>query len=399
MPSVQRGQPYKTTRGWGCRYYDEHGFRQRKSGFKTRSEAIDWFENVERPRQLGLSVAAPDRKLSEFVQEYLAAHKVGREPSTIRTLKERLGYATKAFGDVNLRDLEHRAAEVAKWTTTLPAGSRYGIVQAFRQAVAAAIRWGYMATNPVKAAGKNPQPPAAAVEPLTPAEVESVAVELGPVSGPMVRFWAEVGLRPEELLALERRDVDRQAKVVRVERTVHEGRVKGYGKTSRARRAVPLSDRALQALDGLAPRLDTTILFPGARGSHLNYRNWRHREWYPALDAAGIAKRGPYALRHTFASNALHAGIPSSVLAHVFGSSERMIDRVYSHLGNGSDEMIRARLNAWANGLGQDGATAERREGVKDAETRSFGAGFLGGRYWARTSDPQLVELVLSQLS
>ena len=24
---------------------------------------------------------------------------------------------------------------------------------------------------------------------------------------------------------------------------------------------------------------------------------------------------------------------------------------------------------------------------------------FLGGRYWARTSDPQLVELVLSQLS
>jgi hypothetical protein len=25
--------------------------------------------------------------------------------------------------------------------------------------------------------------------------------------------------------------------------------------------------------------------------------------------------------------------------------------------------------------------------------------GFLGGRYWARTSDPQLVELVLSQLS
>jgi hypothetical protein len=25
--------------------------------------------------------------------------------------------------------------------------------------------------------------------------------------------------------------------------------------------------------------------------------------------------------------------------------------------------------------------------------------GFRGGRYWARTSDPQLVELVLSQLS
>lgn len=64
----------------------------------------------------------------------------------------------------------------------------------------------------------------------------------------------------------------------------------------------------------------------------LNYRRWQRLDWCPALEAAGVAKRGPYSLRHTIASNALHAGIPSSVLAHVFGSSERMIDRVCSHL-------------------------------------------------------------------
>jgi hypothetical protein len=32
-------------------------------------------------------------------------------------------------------------------------------------------------------------------------------------------------------------------------------------------------------------------------------------------------------------------------------------------------------------------------------DKRPAKAGLLGGRYWARTSDPQLVELVLSQLS
>jgi integrase len=202
--------------------------------------------------------------------------------------------------------------------------------------------------EPGQGGREQPPAPSGARGASSASDVEKVAVELGPVWGPMVRFWVEVGLRPEELLALERRDVDRQANVVRVERTVLEGRVKPYGKTARARRRVPLSDRALAALDELPPRVDTPILFPGVRGSHLNHRNWRRRDWYPALEAAGITRRGPYALRHTFASNALAAGITSSVLAHYFGASERMIDRTYSHLVSGSDTMIRDLLNAYA---------------------------------------------------
>jgi len=44
------------------------------------------------------------------------------------------------FGDLHLNELERRDAEVAAWTRTLPEGSRYGIVQAFRQALEAAVR-------------------------------------------------------------------------------------------------------------------------------------------------------------------------------------------------------------------------------------------------------------------
>ena len=54
MPAEQRGQPYKLGPGrWGLRYYDEHGKRQRKSGFGSRSDALAWFRDLERPRQLG----------------------------------------------------------------------------------------------------------------------------------------------------------------------------------------------------------------------------------------------------------------------------------------------------------------------------------------------------------
>jgi hypothetical protein len=43
----------------------------------------------------------------------------------------------EAFGDVELRDLETRAREIATWQATLPEGSRYGIMQAFRHTIEA----------------------------------------------------------------------------------------------------------------------------------------------------------------------------------------------------------------------------------------------------------------------
>lgn len=48
--------------------------------------------------------------------------------------------------------------ELAAWQATLPERSRYGIVQALRQTLAAAVRWDYMSPNPAKLAGRNPEP-------------------------------------------------------------------------------------------------------------------------------------------------------------------------------------------------------------------------------------------------
>jgi hypothetical protein len=66
--------------------------------------------------------------------------------------------------------------------------------------------------------------------------------------------------------------------------------------------------------------------------------------------------------------------------------------------------MIRQRSHdrsAWAEELT---CTFRRRSEGPPSQTEKarnppFATGFVNGRYWARTSDPQLVELVLSQLS
>jgi integrase len=97
-------------------------------------------------------------------------------------------------------------------------------------------------------------------------ELDVIAEELSPAFRPIPAFAALTGLRPCELFALERRDVNHQAGVVTVRRTVVSVVVKPYGNTDRSLRGVPLPARAAESLDGLTPRLDSRLLFPASRG-------------------------------------------------------------------------------------------------------------------------------------
>jgi integrase len=161
-------------------------------------------------------------------------------------------------------------------------------------------------------------------------------------------FAAATGLRPEEWIALERRDIDRQAGVLSVRRTVSPGEVVEPGKTTRSRRQVPLAGRATEALDALPPRLDTSYLFPAPAGGVLNLDNWRRRTWGPAIEASGVQRPARiYDLRSTFASNALAAGVSVFELARIMGTSMQMIELHYGTLLEGAGADIARRLDVF----------------------------------------------------
>lgn len=384
MPADQRGWIRRRKNGWQACWRE--GGKQCSGPylFQSKTEAKHWLdENLKGGRlqhsaddSARVATPAPGRDITfaEHVERYLRVHAATVDPSTIRTLSDRLGatpperrkrrpYRTplEAFGRVTLAELEPMSVEIAEWQATLPPGYRYAIMRSLRQVLNAAVRWKLIQGNPANEAGPNPQPrreEVAFFESL--ADVDRFAAELGPAFGPLVVFGVETGLRPSEWIALERRHVDRRSGVVRVRHSVVKGRAKEYGKTTRSRRDVPLTARAVAALDALAPRLETSLLLPAARGGYIDLGNWRRREWDPALEAAGLdLELTPYAMRHTYASFALDAGVTIFELARLMGASVKVIDDTYGHLVHGSLDRVREALEARA-----------RREAVSADESR-----------------------------
>jgi integrase len=284
------------------------------------------------------------------VDEYLASYT--GEANSKRTLAERPRYATGTFGAVPLDRLDVTA--IVGWRAKLPERSAWAITKALRQVLNYAVRVGLIADNPAKHV-PNPEPKRREVPTFgSVAELEAIAAELPTPYAAVPIFAGLTGLRPEEWIALERGDIDRKASIVHVRRVYTDGTVKPHGKQARSLRAVPLPRRAADALATLPPRLDTPLVFPGERGGHLSLHNWRRDEWTPALQAAGLPHRGPYALRHTFASFAIAGGVSLFELSRFMGTSVDQLDKTYGHLLPDSLDRARAALDSFLSSVSTD---------------------------------------------
>ena len=178
-------------------------------------------------------------------------------------------------------------------------------------------------------------------------DVEAVADELDNRYRAIPFVAVGCGLRPEELFALERRDIERQENVLHIRRRFTGGVLKEGGKTDGSVRAVPLRRVVLDALDAMPPRIDSPLLFPAPRGGHIDVEKFRHREWAPALGASGVPHRRLYDCRHTFATWAIESGVELWYLARVMGTSTVQIEDTYARWLKRTDDRLRAAFDAY----------------------------------------------------
>ena len=196
-------------------------------------------------------------------------------------------------------------------------------------------------------------------EEIRPLSTEQTKEFLQAVSGD--RFEAlyvlavTTGLRLGELLALKWEDVDLEAKTLSVRRTLSgtEGGhpVFGTPKTAKSRRTVPLTRRALEALERhwvaqgeerakLGPLWhDTGLLFRSTTSTPVNRHNLMRRSFKPLLREASVRDIRFHDLRHTCATLLLSKGKHPKFVQELLGHATVSITLdTYSHVLPGMDD-------------------------------------------------------------
>ena len=134
-----------------------------------------------------------------------------------------------------------------------------------------------------------------------------------------------------------------------IEKTFTKGTLSRLAKNDHSRRTILLPALAMEAIEEAESHSAGRLLFPAAMGGHLNLDNWRKRVWYPALDKAGLERRPPYQLRHTFATLSLAAGASIEWISRYMGHSDiRATLRYYARFLPETETRNLALLDAFA---------------------------------------------------
>ena len=348
--------------------------------FPTRKQALacerKWADE-QLARRAGLPYQRDPVTFGELCDGYLATHQVS--PRTIATIRERLKYSRAAFGSTLVRDL--RPEEIARWNaqlrskptpgkkssitrpTVLSPTTRAGALRAMRQVLAAGVRWDYLLRNPAGPGAVNMPPvPPKDIRPFESwGEVDAVAAKAGRYAA-LITFACATGLRPQEWMALQWRDVDLPKRQLRISRTVQNGKVAPGGKTDGSLRTVSLQRRAVDALQSLPRPIDgSTLIFQSPEGGLINLSNFRRRIWNGAVKDAGLQHRPLCETRHTYATLSLSAGVPMDWIAEALGHSDtRTTRKHYARFLPAADHRALALLDAFeaAPGREEDAADA-----------------------------------------
>jgi integrase len=222
--------------------------------------------------------------------------------------------------------------------------STFGALSAVMQT---AVRDGLLARNPLDSL-KRPQDDVARPQHL---DADEVAALLAAASGTRLEaMWTvlvTLGLRRGEALGLRWDDVDLDAGVMHVERSVVRvegvGLVVGEPKTERSRRTLPLPAVTLEALRAhhrrqAAERLrakvwvDDQVVFSTKHGTTIEPRNV-NRELNRLCEVAGLDQVGVHVLRHTFATLLLGAGEDVATVSELMGHRNTVITMTrYQHV-------------------------------------------------------------------
>ena len=169
-------------------------------------------------------------------------------------------------------------------------------------------------------------------------------------------------MRPSEALALRWGDIDLNAGKASITKSWYYGAENPTKTEASEREASPLPPvvDVLRVVKPLHVTEDDHV-FKNRQGTPINEDKWRKKHWYNALRALSIRERKFYAIRHTYISVALSAGVNIKWLAEECGTSVAMIEKHYGrYIKDDGDAPLRDLLGAKSKTLGETLSTGTR---------------------------------------
>jgi integrase len=296
----------------------------------TIDEYLDkWLEAAARPRLSERTFA----DYSEVLKRYVRPKLGGKTLSKLQPLE-----IQELYSEMLERQLSARTVR----------GTHVVLSSALKQAV----RWRMLFVNPAQSV-ELPKRTRREMKALSPGEASAFleAAKDDP-HGLVFAFGLVTGMRPEEYLALQWKDVDLQKGTAAVQRTLCWRRQKGGGwyfgepKTLQSRRTVPLpasivTELGRHKVSQAEARLkmgveyqSLDLVFATTTGGPLHSENLATRNFKAIRDRAKLSSSiTPYSLRHTCATLLLLAGENPKVVSERLGhSSIVMTLDTYSHV-------------------------------------------------------------------
>lgn len=267
------------------------------------------------------------RRVCDVLDDYVDSLTAEIQPETLREYRKHAAViASTDWGKMSIRELKEK--HVRDWASGLSVGRKriVNLLTPVRGALARAKSDEVIEVNPLagfrvgrRAATRAESQARERIDPLTPQEVKALAQAS---QGRLWTFWAWTGLRTGEVIALEWDDVSADGRSIRVWRSLRAGREK-RPKTEAGIRTVPLMGPAARVIADMERREGEKVFPNPATGKPFRndepVRNLFHAD---CRKVSVRRRRGPYQLRHTFASVALSSGEPLGWVSKVLGHQD-----------------------------------------------------------------------------
>jgi integrase len=251
-----------------------------------------------------------------------------------------------AVNRVRKEDVEEFMAALAE--AGLAAHTRLGIFKLLSQIFTFAMRNGWCEENPCRSVRRPQVRECSEIRFLNQPELDTLittvdvsAVPFGSTDRAIFLTAAMTGMRQGELLALRWRDVDWEAKRIRVRRNY----TRGHWSTPKSRsgeRSVPLSSRVEAELRGHLRRShfcdEDDLVFANPLNGEVLPHGPLVRRFKKALKVARVRKIRFHDLRHTFGTRIAGAGVPMRVLQAWMGHRDYRTTLIYADYEPGDQE-------------------------------------------------------------